>query len=257
MVACLLAALPQHLNAAELDRKTVEYQHGDVTLEGYLVYDKSVAGPRPGVLVLHQWTGLSDHEKTHADQLAELGYIAFAADVYGKGIRPKPPAAGVEAGKYKKDRALLRARVNAGLDQLRKHELSDDKRLAAIGYCFGGLVALELARSGADVQGVVSFHGSLDSPNPADGRQIKAKVLALHGADDPFVKPADLAAFEQEMRDAKVDWQLVSYGNAVHAFTQKGAGNDPSKGAAYDALVDRRSWEVMKDFLAEIFANKQ
>ncbi len=256
VIICLSAVLSSNAYAAELERKTVEYKHGDVTLEGYLVYDKSIAGQRPGVLVVHQWTGLSDYEKMRADQLAELGYLVFAADIYGQGVRPKVPAAAAEAGKYKKDRELLRGRVNAGLDQLRKHELSDDKRLAAIGYYFGGTTVLELARSGADLAGVVSFHGGLDSPNPADGQKIKAKLLVLHGADDPFVKTADIAAFEKELRDAKVDWQLVSYGNAVHSFTQKSAGNDHSKGAAYEARADRRSWEAMRAFFDELFVQK-
>jgi dienelactone hydrolase len=129
----------------------------------------------------------------------------------------------------------------------------DSKRVAAIGYCFGGTTVIELARSGADITGVVSFHGGLDSPTPADGKNIKCKVLACHGADDPFEKPADLAAFESEMRDAKVDWQLIQYGGAVHSFTQPMAGNDNSKGAAYNEKADKRSWETMKQFLAEIF----
>jgi dienelactone hydrolase len=186
--------------------------------------------------------------------LAQLGYVAFCADIYGKGVRPQnPQEAGVQAGKYKNDRQLLRARVNAGLDTLRRQPLVDPKHIAAIGYCFGGTTVIELARSGADVAGVVSFHGGLDSPTPADGKNIRCKVLVCHGADDPFEKPQDLAAFEGEMRDAKVDWQLIKYGGAVHSFTQPNAGNDNSKGAAYNEKADKRSWEAMKQFLAEIF----
>jgi dienelactone hydrolase len=180
--------------------------------------------------------------------------VAFACDIYGKGIRPTAmPDAVAQAGKYKGDRALLRKRVNAGLETLLKQEGVDKKRVAAIGYCFGGTSVLELARSGADVSGVVSFHGGLSSPTPEDAKNIKAKVLALHGADDPNVPPAEVAAFEKEMRDAKVDWQLVAYGGAVHSFTDKSAGNDNSKGAAYNEKADRRSWEAMKDLFAEIF----
>jgi len=148
---------------------------------------------------------------------------------------------------------LLRTRVNAGLDVLRKHQLTDPKRIAAIGYCFGGTTVIELARSGADIAGVVSFHGALDSPNPADGKNIRCRVLALHGADDPFVPAKDVAAFEEEMRQAGVDWQLVKYGRAVHSFTDWNAGNDNSKGAAYNEKADHRSWEAMKEFFAEIF----
>jgi dienelactone hydrolase len=186
--------------------------------------------------------------------LAQLGYVAFCADIYGKGVRPQNTAeAGAQAGKYKNDRQLLRARVNVGLDALRQQPLVDPKRLAAIGYCFGGTTVLELARSGADVAGVVSFHGGLDAPDPADGKNIKCKVLVCHGADDPFSSPQDIAAFENEMRKGGVDWQLIKYGGAVHSFTQPMAGNDNSKGAAYNEKADKRSWEAMKQFFAEIF----
>jgi dienelactone hydrolase len=239
---------------AEIVSKPVEYKEGQTTLEGWWVYDDSVKGKRPGVLVVHQWKGLGDYEKKRAEMLAKLGYNVFAVDIYGKGIRhDNPQGAAAEAAKYKDNRKLLRARVSAGLDVLKKQELTDGKRMAAIGYCFGGTTALELARSGADVAGVVSFHGGLNTPEASDAKQIKAKVLALHGADDPYVPPAEVAAFEKEMRDAKVDWSLVAYGGAVHSFTDWNAGNDNSKGAAYNEKADKRSWEAMKQFFAEIF----
>jgi dienelactone hydrolase len=239
---------------AKLVTGPVEYKQGDATLEGYLVYDDAITGVRPGVLVVHQWLGLTDYEKQRAAQFASLGYVAFCADIYGKGIRPQNTTdAGTEATKYKSDRTLLRALVNAGLEVLKKNKLVDTKRVAAIGYCFGGTTVVELARSGADIAGVVSFHGGLDSPTPADGKNIKCKVLACHGADDPFEKPEDLAAFEKELRDAKVDWRLIKYGGAVHSFTQPMAGNDNSKGAAYNERADKRSWADMKSFFAEIF----
>ena len=239
---------------SEIVSKPVEYKQGDTVLEGWSVYDDAIQGKRPAVLVVHQWKGLGDYEKKRAEMLARLGYNVFAADIYGKGIRPQTPqAAGAEAGRYKNDRALLRARVGAGLDVLMSQELTDPKRIAAIGYCFGGTTVLELARSGADIVGVVSFHGGLSSPTPGDAKTIKAKVLALHGADDPNVPPKEVAAFEDEMRQGGVDWQLVAYGGAVHSFTDWNAGNDNSKGAAYNERADRRSWEAMQQFFAELF----
>ena len=238
---------------AKIVTQDVEYQQGDTTLQGYIAYDNSVTGPRPGVLIVHQWLGLTDYEKGRAKQLAELGYVAFCADIYGKDARPKGVAeAGPLSSKFKADRTLLRARANAALDQLKKNEMVDPKRIAAIGYCFGGTTVIELARSGAELNGVVSFHGGLDSPTPADGANIKCKVLALAGADDPFQKPDDLDAFEKEMRDNKVDWSITFYGGAVHAFTQSNPGFS-NPGAKYNAKADKRSWQAMKDFFAEIF----
>lgn len=239
---------------AEIVFKPVEYKQGDTVLEGLSVYDDALSGKRPAVLVVHQWTGLGNYEKKRAGMLAQLGYNVFAVDIYGKGIRPaNPKDAGAEAGKFKSDRALLRARVRAGLDVLVKNEITDSKRIAAIGYCFGGTTVLELARSGADIAGVVSFHGGLSTPASGDARNIKAKVLALHGADDPFVPATEVAAFEDEMRRGGVDWQLVAYGGAVHSFTDWGAGSDNSKGAAYNEQADRRSWAAMREFFAELF----
>lgn len=233
----------------------VEYGDGDVVLEGFVAKPEKRDGKVPLVLVVHQWKGLGDYEKRRCRELAQLGYVAFAVDVYGKGVRPESQeAAGQQAGKYKKDRALFRQRLKAGLDAALEVEGVDTERVAAIGYCFGGTGVLELARSGADVGGVVSFHGGLDSPTPADGAAIKGRVLALHGAADPFVSEKDLEAFEAEMKKHEVDWELVKYGGAVHGFTQPMAGDDPSKGAAYDAEGDERSWARMKDFLASVFS---
>jgi dienelactone hydrolase len=252
--AFLFLAMATLAARAEIVTKAVEYKEGDTTLEGYLAYDSSASGRRPGVLIVHQWKGLGAYEKMRAEMLAKMGYVAFAADIYGKGVRPQSmQEAGAQAGKYKNDRELLRKRVIAGLETLKKQSGVDASKIAAIGYCFGGTTVLELARAGADVKGVVSFHGGLGSPKPEDAKNIKCKVLALHGADDPNVPPAEVASFEKEMRDAKVDWELVKYGNAVHSFTDKSAGNDNSKGAAYNDKADLRSWQAMKDFFAEIF----
>ncbi len=258
LISAILVLFCGMTTQAAIHTETIDYKQGDTTLEGFLAYDDSISGKRPGVLVVHQWLGLTDYEKMRAKMLAQLGYVAFCADIYGKGIRPtNVQEAGALVGKFEhgSDRALLRARVNAGLDQLKKNELVDTKRVAAIGYCFGGTTVIELARSGAELNGVVSFHGGLDSPTPADGKNIKCKVLALAGADDPFQKPEDLTAFESEMRDNKVDWQITFYGGAVHAFTQPDPGF-VNPGAKYNEKADKRSWQAMKDFFVGYFQLK-
>jgi dienelactone hydrolase len=252
----LMAAwLAGGLAAAEAAVKTmtVEYKQGDVTLEGFLAYDDTVQGQRPGVLVVHEWGGLEDYTKTRAEMLAKLGYVAFAADIYGKGVRPTTPQAkGQEAGKYGRNRGLLRERVRAGLDEMKKNPMVDTSRVAAIGYCFGGGAVLELARSGAEVGGVVTFHGSLSNPNPQDAANIKAKVLVLHGANDPLVPQKDVEQFQKEMLGAKVDLQFVAYSNTIHSFTNP-KSNDPAHGVQYNPESDRRSWQAMQDFFNEIF----
>jgi dienelactone hydrolase len=243
---------------AAVKTEVIEYKHGDVALEGYLAYDDAAKDKQPGILIVHEWYGLNDYVKKRAEQLAKLGYVAFALDIYGKGVRAKDAKeAGKLAGIYKNDRKLLRARAAAGLDELRKRKEVDTERIAAIGYCFGGTTVLEIARSGADVRGVVSFHGGLTTPTPEDAKNIKAKVLVLHGADDPFVKDSEVAAFEEEMRKAGVDWQLHAYGGAVHSFTNPDAGNDNSKGAAYNERADHRSFQAMLAFFHEIFQKKK
>jgi len=234
--------------------RTVEYKHGEVTLEGYLAYDDASSDQRPGVLVVHEWYGLNENARMRAEKLAQLGYVALAVDIYGKGIRPKNnEEAGAQAGKYKGDRPLMRGRIIAALEELRRHPLVDSQRIAAIGYCFGGTTVLELARSGADIAGVVSFHGGLDTPDPADARNIKCKILVCHGADDPHVPAEQVTAFQNEMRSAGVDWQMIYYGGAVHSFTNSGLSTDNSQGAAYNADADRRSRGDMNQFFAEIF----
>jgi len=256
MVAAVLAMVFSFAGVstarAEMKTEVVEYRHGDVVLEGYLAYDDSFQGKRPGVLVVHEWYGHTPYVRMRAEQLARLGYVAFASDMYGKGVLAKDAKeAAALAGIYLGDRKLMRARAAAGLDVLRKRPEVDPARLAAIGYCFGGTTVLELARSGADLASVVSFHGLLNTPNPEDARKIKGKVLVLHGGDDPFVPLKQVEAFQEEMRKGGVDWEFVTYGGAVHRFTNSEAGSDNSKGAAYNERADRRSWQAMKDFFAE------
>ncbi|RYD36641.1 MAG: dienelactone hydrolase family protein [Verrucomicrobiaceae bacterium] len=251
------APAAQSAAATAIDTKAVSYTQGSTALEGWLATPKEASGKLPAVLLIHDWMGVAAYAKSRTEQLAGLGYVVLAADIYGKSVRPdNPKSAAEQAGIYKGDRALFRQRLLAGLEELKKQPNVDPARIAAIGYCFGGTGVLELARAGADVKGVVSFHGGLDSPTPADGKNIKAKVLILHGADDPFVKPEGIAAMISEFNAAKVDWQMTSYSGAVHSFTQKAAGDDNSKGTAYNALADKRSWQALRDFLNEVLAPK-
>lgn len=250
----VLAACPAW---AALQSETIEYSDGEDTMEGYVVYDASLKGERPGVVVVHDWMGLGDYAKKRADQLAELGYIAMAVDIYGKGVRPQnTEEAAAQAGKFKKDVELMRRRAKAGFLALQHHSLSNPENIAAIGYCFGGTVALEMARAGLPLDGVVTFHGGLSTPMPAEQGTVKAKVLVLHGANDPHVPPKEVSAFQKEMTEAGVDWQMVHYSGAVHSFTKEAAGLDPSTGNAYNHTADVRSWRAMKDFLNEIFSDK-
>ncbi|CAN5377879.1 dienelactone hydrolase family protein [soil metagenome] len=258
-VICLFVVMALGVSAhAKVKSQLVEYKDGDTVLEGYLSYDDSLPGKHPGILVVHAWMGLDDNAKKRADMLASLGYTAFAVDIYGKGVRPKSPdEAGKLAGTYKADRKLLRHRVNLGYSAMLAQPKVDAQQTAAIGFCFGGTTALELARSGTKLDGIVTFHGGLDSPSPADAKNIKAKLLVLHGAADPYESPGDFVAFHKELADAKVDWQLIEYGGAVHCFTDQTAGTDPSKGCAYDPVADARSWAAMRSFFDELFAKKK
>jgi len=240
---------------AKIKTEVVEYKAGDATLQGFLAYDDSNAKPRPGILLIHDWMGVGDYAESRAKQLAELGYVAFAADIYGKGVRPADPKeAGGLAGKYKNDRALYRERLKAGLAQLTGQKLVAPGQVAAIGYCFGGTGVLELARSGADLKGVVTFHGGLGTPTPQDAKNIKCPLLVLHGADDPFVKADEVAGFKKEMDAAGVKYTFIAYPGAVHGFTRPDAGSDNSKGAAYNAAADQQSWAEMKKFFGRIFS---
>lgn len=243
---------------AKVVTEPMEYRDGDTVLEGYFAYDDAIAGKRPGVLVVHEWWGLNDYAKGRAKQLAELGYIAFAVDMYGNGVLAKTAQeAGALAGQFKDDRQKMRTRVERGLEVLKAHKLVDTGKLAAIGYCFGGTTVLELARGGGNVGGVVSFHGGLSTSSPAAKDAVKSRVLVLHGADDPFVPAAEVAAFQDEMRAAGADWQMVYYSGAVHGFSNPEADAAGIKGAQYNARADKRSWEEMRQFFRELFGERQ
>jgi dienelactone hydrolase len=255
LTALIALAIMNTSATAKIQTKDVEYKSGDTVLEGFLAYDDDNSKPRPGVLLIHDWMGVGDYAKSRARQLAELGYVAFAADIYGKGVRPSAPKeASALAGKYKEDRALYRERLKAGLDQLTENKLVASGEVAVIGYCFGGTGALELARSGAALKGVVTFHGGLSNPMPDDAKNIRCPVLVLHGADDPFVNADEVAAFKSEMDKAHAKYEFVAYPGAVHSFTRPDAGHDNSKGAAYNAEADKKSWAEMKKFFGGIFA---
>lgn len=242
--------------SAALKTENVTYKQDTVSLQGLLVYE-ATKPKAPGIVLVPDWMGMTDLARQYAEKVARLGYVVLVADIYGKSHQPKDQKeAGALAGIYKADRALMRARARAALDQLLKTAWVDTSRTAAMGYCFGGGVALELARSGADLDGVISFHGNLDTPHPESSNTLKAKVLVQHGADDPFVGQDQVKAFQDEMRAAKADWELIQYGNAVHGFTNPNAGNDNSKGMAYNPKAEQRSFRAMRDFYLEIFAGK-
>jgi len=237
---------------AKIVTEKVKYKDGKTKLVGYMAYDDSFEGKRPAVMVVHEWWGLNDNAKKRAEMLAELGYLAFAVDMYGNGkVISDMKEASHLSSLYRGDRKLMRQRANAGLKVLEKHKLYGGKTVA-IGYCFGGTAVLEMARGGLDVLGVASFHGGL-APGEIDNEKITADVIVFHGGSDGFIKPEDITNFKKEMTDAGASWQFVTYGGAVHSFTVKEAGDDPSKGAAYNEQADKRSWSELKRFLKEIF----
>lgn len=253
MLKFILAALFASISSyAAIVTEKVTYKEGDTELEGFIAYDDSNTKPKQAVVIIHDWMGPSEYTQMRAKQIAELGYVGFAADIYGTKVRPKNmDEAAKIAGEFRDgDRKLLRARAKAAYDYISKHKQVDKRKISAMGYCFGGTTALEMARSGLPLKGVISFHGGLSTPNPKDAKKIKSELLVLHGAVDPFVPAEEVQAFLKEMNDAKVNYEFTMYSGAVHGFTQKGAGNDPSKGFAYNAEADARSFEAMKDFLA-------
>jgi dienelactone hydrolase len=242
---------------AEIKLEAVEYRDGDTVLEGTMAYDDSVKEPRPGVLVCHEWKGHGDYVKMRAKMLAEQGYVAFALDMYGKGVYAKDhEEAGKLSGVFFKDREKMRTRAKAGLAVLMASSRVDKTRVAAIGYCFGGTTALELARAGEPLVGVVSFHGNLAAPIPAKRGEVKAKIRVHHGAEDTFVPMKVVEEFKKEMTDAGVDYQVTILEGAVHSFTVKEAGDDKSKGMAYNEKADVSSWDATMKFLKDVFTKK-
>lgn len=247
----LLLLIPM-MAFAEVKTEKIIYEKNGVKMHGLIAYDDKDKKPKPGIVIFSDWMGNGPYSEMRAKQLAQEGYVALAADVYGEGKRPKDAKQAQEwASAYRADRKLMRERAQAAFETLATHPRADLEKLVAIGYCFGGTVALELARSGAPLKGVVSFHGNLATPMKA--KKMEAKILILHGADDPFVPEKEVLEFQQEMREAKADWQFVSYGNTVHSFTQKEAGNNPSKGAAYNPVSEKRAWNQMEEFFDELF----
>lgn len=231
--------------------KEVAYSDGDKKLSGFIAKPSKPLKNKPGIVVLPAWMGIDDHSKESAQKLADLGYYAFVADIYGVGNKPtNSKEAGQQAGYYKKNIADYQRRIQLAIDELIKQGANADQ-IVVIGYCFGGTGAIEAARSSMKVKGVVSFHGGLKKDEARTTNPITTKVLVLHGADDPNVPEAEVKAFQNEMRTANADWQMIYYANAVHAFTEKKAGNDNSKGAAYNEKADKRSWQAMLDFLNE------
>lgn len=231
----------------------VPYQSEGAELLGYLAVDSALDGPRPGVLVIHDWLGIGEYVRVRCQMLARMGLVAFAPDIYGKYVRPGPAEAPAVAGSFYGNPALMRDRVLAGLEVLRGQPSLDEAKVAAIGFCFGGSVALALAGTGADIAGVVSFHGGLSPISVQDAARIKAKILVLTGAADPVVPDEAVLAFENSLRTAPgVDWQLTSYSGAMHAFTLPEV-DDPEHGARYQPQAARRSWTAMKNFFGEIF----
>jgi dienelactone hydrolase len=238
-----------------LQTKKIKYQDGNIVLEGYVAIDDEQSGKRPAVLVAHDWSGRNEFADKKAAKLAELGYVGFAIDMYGEGklgITNEEKTALIKP--LIEDRSALRERILAALTVVQQLPEVDAEKIGAIGFCFGGLCVLDLARSGADVKGVVSFHGLLNKPDHLADKKIISKVLAFHGFDDPMVPPEQTLAFEKEMTKANVDWQMHVFGGTMHGFTNPQA-NNPSFGTVYNEVADKRSWLGMKNFFAEIFAN--
>lgn len=259
LTALLLLSLVYALPAAAtaLHTEAVDYRAGAAILKGYLAYDPAVEAKRPGVLVVPEWWGLNDYARRRTRELAELGYVALAVDMYGEGKSTQDPAqAGQWADAIGQHPEVAQARFAAALNLLRSHPRVDAQQLAAIGYCFGGTVVLNMARAGADLDGVVSFHGTLPVDEPPQPGEVDAKVLVLHGAADDFISDAQMATFKRQMKAAGADFKIIAYSGAKHSFTNPAADEAAEKfglDVAYDPRADRRSWQDMRAFFERIF----
>ena len=238
-----------------IQTRTIDYDDGDTVLEGLIAWDDDNDKPAPGVMVCHAWAGRSQFEDNKAVELAKLGYTGFALNLYGKGVLGSGPDENAALmTPFLDDRPMLQKRLLLSLEAMGNQPEVDESRVAAIGFCFGGLCVLDIARTGADIDGVVSFHGLFGAPDNTSGNKIKAKILALHGWDDPMATPDSVVALGEELTAMGADWQLHGYGNTMHAFTNPEA-NDPAMGTVYNESADRRSWTAMQNFLAELFGN--
>jgi len=236
-----------------IQTRLIDYVDGDTVLEGLIAWDDAIEGPRPGVMVSHAWGGRSPFEDNKAVELAKLGYAGFALNLYGKGVLGDGPEENTALmTPFLEDRAMLQGRLLASLNTMRSQSEVDKSRVAAIGFCFGGLCVLDIARTGEALAGVVSFHGLFTAPGNTTGNKITAKILALHGWDDPMAPPDSVVALGEELTAMGADWQLHGYGNTMHAFTNQQA-NDPDFGTVYSETADRRSWMAMQNFLDELF----
>jgi dienelactone hydrolase len=236
-----------------IQTRTIDYKDGDTELQGYVAWDDAIEGKRPGVMIAHAWAGRSELENSKAEDLAKLGYVGFAIDNFGKGVlgtSKEENSALIQP--FLEDRPMLQGRMQTALDALRGIDEVDETRVAAIGFCFGGLCVLDLARTGSDVNGVVSFHGLFPPPGNTADNKITARVLIQHGWDDPMATPDQVVSVAEELTNMGADWQIHGYGNTMHAFTNPEA-NDPDFGTVYSADADRRSWNAMQYFLSEIF----
>jgi dienelactone hydrolase len=257
MALMLVLSLMAGTAHAKVVTRPVAYMQGETALEGYLAYDDAASGKIPGVLVVHEWWGLNEYARSRAEKLAQLGYVAFALDMYGKGKSTKhPEQAGAWMKEINSNMDAWQKRAEAGLEILKKQPQVDPHRIAAIGYCFGGATVQVLAYSGADLKGIVSFHGSLVPPSAEQAGRTKAKFLICHGAQDPFNPVEALSKYVTALNASTIDWQLIALGNTRHGFTNPNAGQYGMAALAYSPSSDRRSWQYMKYFFKEIFSEK-